>query len=174
MSNPGFRGDGQAQTAGQLIQPPNSLRDRIGPRLGRIDPNAIARAEAALRGLSSQFGQWLQDEVAKLESARSAVHAAGLSRETIDRVYAHAHDLKGLGATYDFPLITRLAGSLCRLLGEGDTRVSTPLMLIDAHVDAIAACLRDNIKDAENPAGRTLAEELEQLVAAYLLVEARA
>ncbi len=105
-----------------IIQPPNALRSRLGGRLPNIDPSAIAKAEAALKGLSAQFGEWLRDEVAKLDAAHTALKAEGPTQACADAVYSRAHDLKGLGTTYGFPLVTRIAGSLCRLLGEKDDR----------------------------------------------------
>ena len=153
---------------GQVFAAPTTLRDRIGPRFGRIDPDAVAKAEAALKGLSSQFGQWLQDEVGKLEAAHEAIRTEGANRATIDKLFTHAHDLKGLGATYEFPLVTRIAGSLCKLLGDGDGREQTPLTLVDAHVNAIRAAVRDNIRDSDNPVGQALASALEKHTADYL------
>lgn len=153
---------------GQLFAAPTALRDRIGPRFGKIDPEAIAKAEAALKGLSSQFGEWLQDELNKLDAAREAIRTQGAGRATIDQLFTRAHDLKGLGATYEFPLVTRIAGSLCKLLGEGDGRVSTPLPLVDAHINAIKAAVRDNVRDSDNPVGAALAGELEHHTADYL------
>ena len=153
---------------GQVFAAPTLLRDRIGPRFGKIDPEAIARAEAALKGLSSQFGEWLQDELTKLDAARAAIAAEGLSRATADRLFTSAHDLKGLGATYEFPIVTRIAGSLCKLLGDGDTRAHTPLALVDAHIKAIRAAVRDNIRDSDNPVGAALAEELERHTTDFL------
>jgi hypothetical protein len=164
MSNPSPNaGSGVA-----LIQPPNALRSRLGGRLPNIDPSAIAKAEAALKGLSAQFGEWLRDEVAKLEAAHAVLKAEGPTRAAMDGVYARAHDLKGLGTTYEFPLVTRIAGSLCKLLGEGEVRTRAPVALVSAHVETIRACVRDNVRDSENPVGRALAEQLEQSVNAYL------
>jgi hypothetical protein len=164
MSNsPSNGGSGAA-----LILPPNAFRNRLGGRLPSIDPSAIAKAEAALKGLSAQFGEWLRDEVAKLEAAHAVVKAEGPTQAAMDGVYARAHDLKGLGTTYEFPLVTRIAGSLCKLLGEGDARTRAPTPLVSAHVDAIRACVRDNVRDTENPVGRALAEELERNVSDYL------
>jgi hypothetical protein len=151
-----------------LIQPPNALRSRLGGRLPSIDPSAIAKAEAALKGLSAQFGEWLRDEVAKLEAAHAVMKAEGQTRTAMDGIYARAHDLKGLGTTYEFPLVTRIAGSLCKLLGEGEARTRAPVALVSAHIDTIRACVRDNVRDSENPVGRALAEQLEQSVHAYL------
>lgn len=152
----------------EMIQPPNTLRQKVGGGFAGIDAGALARAEAALKDLSSQFGQWLQDEVSKLDAALHAVKAQGLSRETIDALYVRAHDLKGLGATYEFPIVTRIAGSLCRLLDNGDQRLRAPMQLVDAHVDAIRAAVRDGIRDTDHPIGAALSTELDRAVAEFL------
>ena len=153
------------QNSGQVIPVPNTLKLKVGGRFGAIDPSAIAKAEAALKSLSGNFAQWLQDEVVKLENARARVRAEGANAETMEQLYLRAHDLKGLGATYEFPLITRIAASLCRLIDDKEKRVGAPIMLIDAHIDAIKAAVRDNIKTDEHPVGRALILELERKVA---------
>lgn len=150
------------QKSGHLIQPSNALRLKVGGgRLGTIDAAAIAKAEAALKSLSGNFAQWLNDEVAKLEAARQVVRSEGPSPETMETLYLRAHDLKGLGATYGFPLITRVAGLLCRLIDDRAKRVNAPMALIDAHIDAIKAAVRDDIKDLDHPIGKALVQELE-------------
>lgn len=154
--------------SGQMIKPPNTLKLKVGGRFGGIDPTAIAKAEAALKSLSSNFSEWLQDEVTKLENARGRIRQEGWSAETAENLYLRAHDLKGLGTTYEFPLITRLAASLCKLIDNPGTRLNAPMSIIDAHIDAIKACVRDNIKDDSNPVGKALAEELERNVKEFL------
>ena len=148
-----------------VIQPP-SLRLKVGGRFGAIDPSAIAKAEAALKSLSGNFAQWLSDEVVKLDAARQRVRDEGVTAETMETLYLRAHDLKGLGATYEFPLITRIGASLCRLIDDKEKRLSVSLPLVDAHIDAIKAAVRDDIKTDEHPVGRILIEELERKVAA--------
>ncbi|GGL47898.1 histidine phosphotransferase [Caulobacter sp. Root656] len=155
------------KSAAEVIQVPNMLKLKVGGR-GGIDMAAIAKAEAALKSLSGNFAQWLDDEIVKLEAARQEVRAQGLTPETVETLYLRAHDLKGLGATYEFPLITRLAGSLCKLIDDPATRLSAPMFLVDAHIDAIKACVRDEIKVDTHPVGKVLAAELEGRVAEYL------
>jgi hypothetical protein len=154
--------------ASQVIQVPNMLRLKVGGKSGSLDNDVIARAEAALKSLSGQFAQWLQDEIDKLDAARSAIQAQGLNAATAEGLYLRAHDLKGLGSTYEFPLITRIAGSLCKLLDEPDKRAAAPLFLVDAHIHAIKAAVRDDIRDASHPVGKALAEELEGRVTQQL------
>jgi hypothetical protein len=155
------------KSAAEVIQVPNMLKLKVGGR-GGIDMAAIAKAEAALKSLSGNFAQWLNDEIVKLEGARQDVRAQGLTAETVETLYLRAHDLKGLGSTYEFPLITRLAASLCRLIDDPETRLTAPMFLVDAHIDAIKACVRDDIKIDTHPVGKVLAAELEGRVAEYL------
>ena len=156
------------QNQGQVIQVPNTLKLKVGGRFGGIDPSAIAKAEAALKSLSSNFAEWLQDELTKLDNARARIRSEGWSVETAENLYLRAHDLKGLGATYEFPIITRMAGSLCKMIDDPATRLNAPMVLIDGHIDAIKAAVRDNIRDDANPVGKILAEELEAQVKAFL------
>jgi hypothetical protein len=145
----------------QVIPAPNGLRLKVGGRLGGIDPAAIAKAEAALKSLSGNFAQWLQDEVTKLEASRARIRDEGLSPATAENLYLRAHDLKGLGATYEYPLVTRIAGSLCKMIDEPATRMSAPMALIDAHIDAIRAAVRNQTQTDENPVARATVEALE-------------
>ena len=151
----------------QVIRPPNPLRAKVGG-FGGIDADAIAKAEAALKAMSAQFGQWLNDEIVKLDQAQADIRAKGYTPETAEGLYFRAHDLKGLGATYQYPLVTRLAGSLCRLMDDGEKRMQAPLAILDAHIDAIRAVVRDEIQTDEHPVGRDLAETLEARVAEHL------
>lgn len=151
----------------QVIRPPNTLRDKVGGGFGGIDAQAIERAEAALKAMSAQFGQWLQDEIAKLEKAQADLKAHGYTAETTEALYFRAHDLKGLGATYQYPLVSRLAGSLCRLIDDPAKRLSAPQPLVEAHIDAIRAVVRDEIQTDDHPTGKALAEALEARVAEY-------
>lgn len=153
----------------QRIQPPNDLRLKVGGGgFGGIDANALAKAEAALKSLSAQFDTWLDDEMAKLDAARAAIDAGGHTVETAEALYMRAHDLKGLGGTYGFPLVTRVAASLCKLTDKAETRLMAPLYLIDAHIHAVKAIVRDQIRDEDHPVGVALATELENKVAAEL------
>lgn len=152
-------------SSAQMIRPPNPLRAKA---VGGIDADAIARAEAALKAMSEQFGQWLQDEITKLDAAQAAIRAEGLNAQTAEGLYFRAHDLKGLGATYQYPLVSRLAASLCRMLDDPQRRLTAPLPILDAHIDAIRAVVRDKIQTDEHPVGLAVAQELEARVVDHL------
>lgn len=152
----------------QIIQVPNTLRAKVGGRLGALDQEAIAKAEAALADLSTHFEDWLMDEIKKLEDVQAIIKAEGLNVVNSEQLFYRAHDLKGLGTTYGFPLITRVAGSLCKMLDDEEKRAEAPRLLVEAHLDAVRAIVRNQIKSEVHPVGTVLSETLEARVKEHL------
>lgn len=144
----------------EMFMPPNTLKSKIGGAMPALDEEAIKRAEAALDQLSGQFGEWLQSEVELLQEARNCLKSGELDAGKVDGFHTRAHDLKGQGTTYRFPLVTALAGSLCKLIEYLPEPNALPLQLVDAHVDAIRAVVRGNIQDPNDPLGVALLKEL--------------
>lgn len=149
-----------------VIRPPNALRMKVGGGFG-INADAVARAEEALKAMAAQFDQWLKDEIVKIDAAQAQIRERGYTPETAEALYLRAHDLKGLGTTYEYPIVTRIAGSLCKLLDDPQQRMAAPLALVDAHVDGIRAVVRDEIKTDDHPVGRTLVDTLEARVSEH-------
>ncbi len=156
------------QANGALITPPNTLRKKVGGKLGPVNMAAIAKAEAALSSLSENFDEWISDEVGKLEETRKAVLAEGLAGNAGQKLFNAAHDLKGLGTTYGYPLVSGMADSLCNITLEDDVRAKASIDLVSAHVDSIRAVVRGKIKTANNPVGQTLLKELSDRAAEFL------
>ncbi len=104
------------------------------------------------------------EEIKRLEDVQATIKAEGLTTENAEALFYRAHDLKGLGTTYGYPLITRIAGSLCKMMDDDEKRAGAPRKLVDAHLDAVRAVVRDQIKAEDHPMGRVLAETLEARV----------
>lgn len=127
----------------EVITPPHNLRQAVTAVAdGGDDP--VARAEAALAQLSSEFGVWMHAECERLEAARQDVTRAGLNEKTHDELFRAAHDIKGEAATFGFPALTGIADSLCRLLEHTPDVTRIPSALVDQHVDALRAIVREH------------------------------
>ncbi len=146
----------------EIFMPPNILKAKVGGSVAAIDMAAIKRAEAAVEQLKENFQDWIGDDVEKLAAARNefAKKPNELAREGLFRC---AHDLKGQGQTFGFPFVARVAASLCRMLDTVKLN-AIPLGLVDAHVDAIRVCMRDQIKGDSDRTAMMLAQELEARV----------
>jgi HPt (histidine-containing phosphotransfer) domain-containing protein len=141
----------------EVITPPNKLRNAVST-VARIDPSddPVARAEAALAKLSSEFPSWMDAECERLDEARRNIRAAGLNKATCESLFRAAHDIKGEAATFGYPTVTDPADSLCRLIEHSPDMSRIPLRLIDQHVDAVRAIIREG----SLPDGAATAEEL--------------
>ena len=133
-----------------------------------FDAGAVARANDALKAMSGSFKQWLADDVARMQDFRQAGEGSGWQAGDFEGLFALAHDLKGMGGTYDYPLVTQLAASLCRLIetDAGKAAARTEPALIGAHVDALRAAVRGQIQTDAHPIGGALLRTLEARVEA--------
>lgn len=148
----------------ELFMPPNILKAKVGGTIrGGLDVAAIMRAEAAMESLKSDFVEWVGADVQKLCEARDRFNTRK-DAAAHDALLRASHDIKGQAATFEFPLVARVATSLCRLIETLRSPEAVPPILIDAHVTAIRIIVRDNIKDSGNRMALELVEELEARV----------
>jgi len=149
----------------EVFMPPNILKAKVGGTLGGIDMSVIKRAEKALEDLKSEFAVWIEADVTRLSDCRDAFETKS-DAETRGDLYRASLDLKGQALTFEYPLVARVAVSLCKLLDEAPA--NPPATLIDAHVDAIRVIVRDKMKDTGNKVATLLAAELESRVAEFV------
>lgn len=127
-----------------------------------FDADAVARADETLKAMSGSFQAWVEADIRKLQQARADAANAAWSDSGLDQLWGVAHDIKGMGESYGYPLATRMAGSLCRLIetpaGKAASRAQP--QLVEAHVDALRAIVRDKIKSSDHPVGRALMQTL--------------
>lgn len=156
-----------------VIVPQHTLKQVVTHARGttQVDMSAVKRAEDALNELRSQFDEWMNVECQRIDTARQTIHAQGLNRTTVEALFMPAHDIKGGATTLGFPLAERIATSLCRLLRHAPEPTRIPRNLIDHHVDAIRAVVREDVRNASNPYGMELAERLSIMTETFLAAE---
>src|SRR5437868_8879666 len=102
----------------EVIVPPNKLKkavEKLKPGT-KVDFDPVARAEAALAELAADFSVWMDRECERLDAARNAIKASGITQGGKDLLFRAAHDIKGQAATFGYPLVAPVAESLCRLI----------------------------------------------------------
>lgn len=152
---------------GELIDPKREGRGPLALKQPIFDDDAVARADEALREMSDSFEEWLNRDVVRLHTARLAAQSGGWTAEALEILMTISHDVKGMGGTYGYPIVTQMAASLCRLIetDAGKAAAQADPGLVYAHVDAIRAAARDGIKNDGHALGRTLLHALEERVA---------
>ena len=131
----------------------------------------MARAEAALAELSSEFSGWMDSECDRLEAARQDVKRDGFTQKTHDILFRAAHDIKGEAGTFGFPAVAGVAESLCRLIEHTPDMQHIPLALVDQHVDAIRAVVREYARPDLLDAATALTRRLREVTDEFLKAE---
>lgn len=154
----------------QVIVPPNKLAKAVARADAGSGPHddVVARAEQALANLSTEFTAWMESECARLDQARCDAKASGFASNAIQLLFRAAHDIKGEAETFGFPLIAPVADSLCRLIEHTPEPNLIPVTLVDQHVDAVRAILREKA-NANDKTAQELASELRAAADAFLL-----
>jgi chemotaxis protein histidine kinase CheA len=150
----------------ELITPPNRLAGAVARAVEGDDP--VARAEAALAQLSPEFSGWMNDECEQLERARGSVRQNGMTAQPREALFRAAHDIKGQAATLGFPLVASVAESLCRLIDETKDPRRIPLDLVDQHVDAVRAIVREHGRPQAISVAAKLTNTLRQVCVEFL------
>jgi HPt (histidine-containing phosphotransfer) domain-containing protein len=157
----------------QVITPANRLRKAIEPTLPLDGDHPVKRAEQALAQLATQFAAWMNAECERLDAARKAIAHSGFTKEARDALFHAAHDIKGEAATFGYPAAARAAESLCRLIEHTPDVTRIPLPLIEQHVAAIRAIVRESRGAGAAALADALTEQLRKLSDEFLARENR-
>jgi HPt (histidine-containing phosphotransfer) domain-containing protein len=155
----------------EVIMPENKLRKAVSNQPFAAGDDPVARAEAALAALSTEFGSMMDDECDRLDKARQALAKDGFTKANKERVFHAAHDIKGEAATLGFPLVAAAADSLCRLIEYTPNATRIPLKLVDQHVDAVRAIHREYSRSDAEALAAALTERLREVTDEFLIHE---
>jgi HPt (histidine-containing phosphotransfer) domain-containing protein len=154
----------------EVITPPHELRKVLAPA-GDVIDDPVGRAEAALAELSSEFSGWMESECNRLEAARQDVKRDGFTQKTHEILFRAAHDIKGEASTFGYPAVVGIANSLCRLIEHTPDIQRIPLALVDQHVDAIRAVIREYARPDLFDVAATLTKRLRDVTDEFLKTE---
>src|SRR5262245_16691894 len=158
----------------EVITPANKLRKAMST-VQSLDPreDPVARAEAALAQLSVEFDSWMNAECIMLDNARKAIRAKGFTKETRDALFYAAHDIKGDASTFGHGAAAAPADSLCRLIEHTPDMTCIPLALVDLHVDAIRAIVREVGRPDSARTSDALTQRLREVTDEFLTYQNR-
>jgi hypothetical protein len=81
--------------------------------------------------------------------------------------------VKGDSATFGYPLVVPAADSLCRLLEHTPDLTKIPLAIVDQHVDAMRAIVREYARADIVQVAAALTNRLRQVTDEFLVAENR-
>lgn len=158
----GNPGEGDEPAEVQITEPSFLLKAKAPPT-NRILSEAIEVAEAAVAEMAKDYPERAGERVAELEGTFEALPASGDARESIAALFATAHDLRGEGGTFDFPLVTAIASNLCAILEDKDEVDEMLREAIQVHISSLKLVLTEPLNGNGGARGTLLLDGLQKV-----------
>lgn len=110
---------------------------------GMTRHQAIGRARAQIDTLKGEFTDWLSGELHHLETAIQKASSGRHKRVSLDDAFRSSRQLRDVGTTMGYELVTFVAGSLCEALDALRGGADYDQDLIDCHLDALHLARQD-------------------------------
>jgi hypothetical protein len=150
----------------EFVTPPNYLKMKVGT--GGIDKEALKEAEIAVQVLGHKmYAKWADTDLDRMKETFERLKTTNLDDPAgIRTMLRICWDMKGLGGTFGYPLVTTithyLSNYLEHCLEHSEARVVPTI--VTAHIDALNVVLTQKISGDGGVIGRELVIGLEKVV----------
>lgn len=151
----------------EYIYPPNSLKSKITVDASTVDMVAIKQADMAIEDMAGEYLEWVKDDIANLQGAyEQALADPSNGSGAKDDIYGFAHDIKGQGGSFGYPMMTAVGNHLCKFI-EGIPGDLSPaqLTVIKVYVDTLRVVIQERMTGNGGKAGERLLMGLDAVVA---------
>lgn len=150
----------------------NKLREKTAGLGGgeevEISPEALAEAEAALADMSEDYPDWVAGIIDKLaEQHKNCIDDPDKRKTHFQEIREIAHDMKGQGGTFGYPLISAFSDGLYGFANARGELTDDHVEIIKAHIDAMRAVISNRVKGDGGEIGAELTKGLELAIGKY-------
>jgi CheY-like chemotaxis protein len=155
------------------FRPANRLRDKLGPNALRgqidFDPLVIQAAENRIQEMVGDYAVWVKNYLDTMtRSYKALVKREEEPKQHIVNINQIAHELRGQGGIFDYPLITSFGKSLYDATLDTRGKVTdNRLKLIEAHIDALRVVFSKQVRGDGGKVGAELLKDIERAVRKY-------
>jgi len=140
-----------------------------GAEMPKLDLEIIKKVEDKIQSMAGDYSDWIAEEIRKLEENVALLRTPDVNlRQTIARINRCAHEMRGQGGIFGYPLITEFSKSLFLTTSKNFQSISdSEYELIKAHVDAIKVVVNEKIEGDGGETGRALLDGLQAAIKKY-------
>lgn len=133
---------------------------------GGFAMEALESAMAELDKFAEDYPDWVQGQVRELYDELSKARDKEDNRRAAElkRINEIAHDMRGQGGTFGYPLVTTVADSLYKFTGARATSSEDHLEIVKSHIDTMNAVIRERVEGDGGILGRELLTALEKAI----------
>lgn len=116
--------------------------------------------------LIEQFVGWTNEAVEELKTlVESFPESEFKDGATATRIYDLTHNIKGMGASFNFPLMTHTGTSLCAYIKSRDEGQPLSRRVVEAHVKVLDVVLANQIQGDGGEKGEAIQQRLAAIIA---------
>ncbi len=147
----------------------NRLKEKVGggagSEPGELPTDILLEAEEQLERSVADFADWARDYLKQLSQLceKALSHVDGRVK-VFEDINLLAHELRGQGGTFGYPLISQFGKSLYRSTREGCGKEDSDVEIVKAHIDSMRAVLRDKVVGDGGEIGQALLAGLEAAI----------
>ncbi|MEO0391783.1 MAG: hypothetical protein AAF213_00895 [Pseudomonadota bacterium] len=147
----------------QIIKPSTRLRDKVGAGgNAQFNAKAIERTEKAVAAKGKDYTAKVRKDVEDLrQMVRTAAEGGDATAEQMKKIAMVAREIKGQAATFNFPLLTKFGDGLFNFTDNMTELTPKRVAVIEAHVDAMAVVLAQNMHGDGGAIGNKLVRGLD-------------
>jgi len=154
----------------EFIEPPSTLRDKVSVTADGVDFAALEKAEKLIADMQGSYLDWVEEDLQKVSQLYERALKETDNRQTLfDDLFTVAHDIKGQGGSFNYPLMTVIGNLLCRFLERTkDEPKESHLPVIKVHIDALRLVIAQRMEGDGGRAGDNLVRGLDATIAKML------
>ena len=141
-----------------LVRPPKHISEKVPRKGGPTPAAAILKALNAASHQIEGYQGWAVDGLEDLwrEFQRSAANGK-CGGDQIQKLFDMAHEIRGQGGSFGFPIISVIGDSLCKFMDGRAELTVLDLDVVRIHIFAMKAVFRQGLKGDCGEAGREIA-----------------
>ncbi len=160
----------------RIYRLPNRLRQKAAPGGGKgpgeLSLDVLKAAEAEFEKMAEDYPDWVQGHIRKLYDHHGrCVDSPKSRRQHFKDLNELAHDLKGQGGTFGYPLISDFGESLFECTRSRDDYLDEHVEIVKAHVDAMNAVVKGRINGDGGEVGTELKATLARAIEKFSVIE---
>lgn len=119
----------------RIVKASYALKHKAGD--GGFAPEAVKAATQRLENAVEMFPTIAAGDLEAIEEALKAIRLGDLSKDILNKVYGACVELKSHGSMFQFPLVTKVAESLCAFLDAIEKTSTTIREIIALHLETL-------------------------------------
>jgi len=147
-----------------LIDPPKRVSEKVPPFGGPTPEAAIRKALNLSAELMDSYEGWAVDDLQMLWLEHENLpKGQDVPKERINKIFDIAHETRGQGGSFGYPLVSLIADSLCKFVERKGALNSEQLNIVQLHLLALKAVLRQKLKGNQPEMGGELTKLLQAI-----------